>query len=118
MSDAFYNDMAQVMTDLLTEFGQTVTIKRISGETLDPLSGASGGTTTELSATGVLTDYKSHLIDGTVIQMGDRLLVMDNTQSPLQDDRVTIGGEDWNIINWKTVQPAAVVVGYFIQVRR
>lgn len=74
---AFYDDMADVATELLTEFGRTVTFERIT-DTFNPVTGKdTARTTTEFTPVGVEVPINKALIDGTRVQIGDRFLTID-----------------------------------------
>lgn len=74
---AFYDDMADVATELLTEFGRTVTFERIT-DTFNPVTGKdTARTTTEFTPVGVEVPINKALIDGTRVQVGDRFLTID-----------------------------------------
>lgn len=119
MSAAFYNRMASVATRLLTKFGATVTVSRTTGETYDEIAETmSGGSVTTYSPKGLLVEYDDSLIDGTRIQKGDKMAILDNTVKPASDDLLTVDEEQWNVVRWKTIKPSTVAVVYFVQVRK
>jgi len=115
----FYTEMAAVANDLLSEFGASITLKRTTPGTLDPVTGIeSSASTANLTTTGIVKTYATKLIDGTRIQAGDRLLILDDTQVPDMTDQVLIGAEYWNIIDIMPVDPAGTPLVYFVQVRK
>lgn len=115
----FYSDMASVANDLLTEFGADVILLRSTPGTFDRVTGAeTGATTAEITATGIQQSYKADLIDGTRIKHGDRLYVIDDTQTPAMTDKVKVGSDYWSIVNIDETNPAGTVIVYFIQVRK
>jgi hypothetical protein len=119
MSDAFYNSLASTASKLLSKFGGDVTISRTTGGSINPVTGAvTAGTTTVLEAKGLITDFKDELIDGTVIQYGDRLLVIDSSIVPVLTDRPVVSNQQWNIMKIMTKQPANVPIVYLLHVRR
>lgn len=114
---AFYDDMATVTTELLTEFGAAVTLTPRSGVS-DPVTGLGGSDGTPAASLGLIRPYPDRVVDGTRILEGDRELVLDDSVVPSAGDRVTIGGEDWSIVGIKTIKPTDTVVAYFVQVRK
>jgi hypothetical protein len=111
--------MAATALELLTEFGQSVTLSRETGGSIDPVTGvATAGTDASVITTGLIKQYSAKMIDGTRILASDRELVLSNEQVPLPSDKPVIGGEEWAIIDIKTVSPAGTDVCYFCQVRR
>lgn len=119
MSAAFYTSMAATAKKLLTKFGMDVPIKRTSGGSVNPVTGATvAGTTTTYTPKGLVQRYAEDLIDGTRILASDRLVIVDNTIEPLTTDKVTLDSQDWTIVSVEEAKPATVGVVYFIQARR
>ncbi len=119
MSAAFYNRMASTATRLLTKYGADVTAQRTTGATLDPVAGTySGGTTSTVTAKGIMADYRTEMIDGTVIQQGDRMIIINDGFTPAIDEQVTINGTTWQTINIETKQPTSVDIVHILQVRK
>ena len=115
----FYDDMAKVARDLINQFGATITIRRTTGETFDRVAGTtSGGSTATFTPKGIIKDYNKNDIDGTRIQAGDRLLVLDDTVEPLLTDKISSSGEDWNIVSVEVKNPAGTPLVYFLQIRK
>jgi len=116
----FYIGMAATAKSLLARYGTTVTLHRVTGETFDPVTGATvAGSDASVTTTGVLLKYAENAIDGVSIMAGDRKLVLSNEQEPLPSDNPVIGGENWSIVSIDPVKPDdATPVVYFVQVRR
>lgn len=115
----FYTEMAAVALELLEEFGQSITLSRETGGSIDPITGeVTAGTDASVTTTGLIKPYPDRMIDGTRILSSDRELVLSNEQVPLPSDKPTIGGEEWSIVEITTVSPAGTDVVYFCQVRR
>jgi hypothetical protein len=90
----FYDDMAATALELLAEFGQSVTLSRTTGGSIDPVTGAvTAGTDASVITTGLIKPYPDKMIDGTRILASDRELVLSNEQVPLSTDKPVIGGE-------------------------
>lgn len=115
----FYSEMAVTASELITEFGMPVILQRTSGGTFDPVTGqTTGAITTEITAQGIQKNYKASLIDGTRIKHGDKLYVLDDSQAPDVSDKVKVGVEYWSIVSLDAVEPAAIPIVYFVQVRK
>jgi len=116
---SFYSKIAATAKGLLVKHGKSVTLVRSTGGSFDPVTGATvAGTDASVTTTGIIKPYPDNVVDGTRILAGDRELVLSNEHQPLADDRVTIGGENWSIVNIRTVMPDdATAVVYFCQVR-
>lgn len=134
----FYADMADTATDLLTEFGQEVTITRPSLN-FDPVTNkpTSGGTVNNTTV-GLFTNIDRSLVDGTRIQDTERVMVIDASFAPRMGDLVDVSGAvvaesvgaapgiilsagqavAWTIVAIREINPAGTPVCYFVQVRR
>ena len=110
----FYSDMAEVAVELLTEFGQSITLTRTTGGGIDPVTGAiTPGIDDSKVTTGVITSYDKELVDGTLILSTDKRVVLSADVQPLITD--TING--MRIINIDEKNPAGTVLEYIVQVR-
>ncbi len=115
----FYSGLATTAKDLLTKYGQVITITRTAGGSIDPVTGAvTAGSSVAYLPQGVLKEYKSNLIDGTRILATDRELVIDDTIKPELTDTISIGGILWTPISVSASNPAGTPLVYRIQVRR
>ena len=111
--------MAVTASDLITEFGMPVILQRTSGGTFAPVTGQTiGATQSEITARGIQKSYKASLIDGTRIKHGDKLFVLDDSQTPVLSDKVKVGAEYWSIVSIDAVEPAGIALVYFVQVRK
>ena len=116
---SFYDDMASTALELLREFGQPVTLTRRIGNSIDPITGTvTAGTDASVVTTGLLKPYPDSLVDDSRVMQGDKELVLSNQYIPTMTDKPRINGEDWTIVNIKTINPSGTPVCYFVQVRR
>lgn len=117
MSD-FYTKMAATASRLIGKYGQAMAIKRVSGGTIDPVTGATtAGTTTSYPVQGILQRYPDALIDGTRILTSDRLAILTPVVEPVITDKLAFGNKDWTIASIQTANPAGTPLVYFVQVR-
>ena len=117
MSD-FYPRMAATASRLIGKYGQAISIKRTTGDTIDPVTGiTTAGTSSTLTTTGILQRYPDSLIDGTRILTSDRLAILAPTFEPTLEDTLSFGGKDWTIASIQTANPAGTPLVYFVQVR-
>ncbi len=85
---AFYDDMQNVATELLTEFGKSVTFERIT-KTFNKITGKdSARSTAEFTTVGVEVPINQRLVDGTRVQAGDRFIIVDSSYAPAMGDRL------------------------------
>jgi hypothetical protein len=127
----FYGEMADIATDLLTEF-QQATVKLVrtgttGGKPYNPVAGQSVKYTFKgATVRGVSSKY----IDGkdiittdmqvslSVAQFDETGAVVSPSVRPLVTDKLEINGKLFNIIADKTVPPAGVAVAYIIIFRK
>ena len=117
----FYSDMADTADELITEFGQSVTLKVSAGAAYDPETGSSVVTYTDQSGHGCVVDFDKKLIDGTKVRIGDKLVLLSplGVSEPKDGDQLVIGAETWQLVPPVTVTaPAGVAVLYEVQVRK
>lgn len=101
----FFDEMALVAVDLLTEFGQPVTLAR---------------GTARFNASGVALDYSQFDIDGTRIKAGDRrVYVAPNLGTvPVSGDRLALAdGKVLLVIESRPLAPDGTVVLHDVQCR-
>lgn len=109
-----YDDLAETVTDLLTEFGQAITLSRYSA-TFNSVTGKdSAASTASLTTVGVWQSIRAELIDGSRIQAGDKLLIIDASVTPAMGDKV----DGWQIVDITTINPAGTALAYRLQVRK
>jgi len=116
---SFYSDMAAVANNLLARFGTSVVLLRSTPGSFNHVTGSdSGATTSELTTTGIQQSFKAELVDGTRIKKGDKMYVLDDTQTPVMTDKLKVGSEYWSIVNIDEKNPAGTAIVYFVQVRK
>ncbi len=109
---------------LLANFGQDVIITTVTVGAYDTATQTTPITETPYTAKGVLLDYKridSGAMTAGNIQVDDKKLLVSPvglTVTPNANDRATINGEVWNVINVKAVKPASITVLYELQIRK
>ena len=117
---AFYTGLRATADRLLQGKGQAMTLtKRTPGAYSDTTATATVTTATH-ACTAAEFDYPRIFIDGTMIQQGDRKVVMSAeglTVSPEPDDTVTSGSTTKTVISAKPIAPAGIVVAWILQVR-
>jgi len=120
---AFYDEMAAVALDLITEFGQAVTIIDVTPGEYDPALGGTGpDLTVERTAQGILLDFTGYEFQtSTLIQQGDKKLKVAAQglgEAPGLLSKVVAQGRTWSIIPpVKEINPAGTPILYELQVR-
>lgn len=102
---------------LLQDFGSNLTLTRQPAGAYNPNTGAmTPGATVTFTIRGVFINYTDRNVDGTVVRMGDRRLLVqakDATVTPAINDRV--GG--LQVIDVRTIAPNGVPIAWSCQMR-
>jgi len=119
----FYDEMASMALEMITEFGQPVTIRATTTGEYDPDTGSAGpGTVTEQIAQGILLDFTGQEFqNNSLIKQGDkklRIAAQGLQWVPDLLNKVIIQGRTWSIVPpLKEVNPAGTPILYELQVR-
>lgn len=121
MASALYGELAQAAVDLLDELGQLVLLTRPgAGSGYNPDSGfVDEGDLEVWSASGVEFEYQQREVDGSLIQRGDRrvLIAPDLGTMPQSGDVLSLGMYRLEVVESRPLQPAGVVVLHEVQAR-
>ena len=116
-----YNEAATDAVELITEFGQAITLTKQGNESggFDPVTGdvIAAQPNVTVSGVGVLVNYKSDEVDNTNILAGDAKIICSLTGTPEINMTLPFNGKAWRVINITTLQPSGTVVMYTLQVR-
>lgn len=113
-----YVELGNISADLLKEFGQILAIKRIAEKHYDPASGNNEIVTENYSGYGCAFNYSTNEIDGTRIQTGDMVILLEKTPvMPMIGDIVKLDSVEMRVINVERICPAGIDVLYKLQVR-
>lgn len=117
---SFYGNLQSTATSLLTQFGAATTLRRRSGDSIDPITGAyTAGTNNDYTVNAVFVRITQRISEAFGdIQANDRVMVMDASQTPTESDTVVIGGEEWGIVQIIENKPADVVISYEVLLRK
>ena len=119
----FYDEMAVMALEMITEFGQPVTISKTEQGEYDPEQGGEvPGATVEQIAQGILLDFTGlDFQNNSLIRQGDKKLKIASkglAWVPGLLDRVVAQGRTWSIVPpLKEVNPAGTPILYELQVR-
>lgn len=120
---AFYDEMAVMALEMITEFGQPVTISKTEPGEYDPETGGeSPEATIEQTAQGILLDFTGQEFqNNSLIKQGDKKLKIAAQGLEWVPDllnKVIIQGRTWSIVPpLKEVNPAGTPILYELQVR-
>jgi hypothetical protein len=120
---SFYDEMAALALEMITEFGQAVTIQATAPGEYDPETGtAAPGVVTEQAAQGLLIDFTGQeFLTNTLIKQGDKKLkiaAQGLLWVPDLLNTVVAQGRTWSIVPpLKEINPAGTPILYELQVR-
>lgn len=120
---AFYDEMAAMAVEMITEFGQPVIIRATTVDEYDPGAGtAPPDTTIEQSAQGILLDFTGQEFqNNSLIKQGDKKLkiaAQGLEWGPDLLNKVIVQGRTWSIVPpLKVINPAGTPLLYELQVR-
>lgn len=121
-----YNDLGGVSTELIAEFGQAVTTKRIESEIFDPVTSEVLNTYSTITRKGILKDVDRRFIDSTsagtvgsgTVLVTDQMIVFGADGETLPNDEITVGGIKYAIVRIVPVNPGGVTLAWKVVVRR
>ncbi len=120
---AFYDEMAVMALEMITEFGQPVIIRAITVGEYDPDAGsAPPDTITEQTAKGILLDFTGQEFQtNSLIKQGDKKLKIAAEGLAWVPDllnKVIVQDRTWSIVPpLKEINPAGTPILYELQVR-
>ncbi|MPR00687.1 hypothetical protein F0169_00550 [Pseudomonas sp. MAFF 212408] len=120
---AFYDEMAVMALEMITEFGQPVTISKTEqGDYDSETGGEASGATVEQTAQGILLDFTGQEFqNNSLIRQGDKKLkiaAQGMAWIPGLLDKVVAQGRTWSIVPpLKEINPAGTPILYELQVR-
>jgi len=120
---AFYDEMAVMALEMITEFGQPVTIRAIAVGEYDPETGsAPPDSITEQTAQGILLDFTGQEFqNNSLIKQGDKKLkiaALGLEWAPDLLNKIIVQGHTWSIVPpLKEINPAGTPILYELQVR-
>lgn len=104
----------------INDKGREVILRSKTAGEFDPIAGTmTGGSQTDRTPKALFTEYEAKHIDGSMIQQGDKLvLIADVTAAPDNDDVLIDDTDEYSIIHVGAIQPGDTPILYKLQVRR
>jgi hypothetical protein len=103
---------------LMEDFGSDLTVTRPATGAYDPIIGTmASGSATTFTVRGVFINYTDANVDGTVVKMGDRRLLVrakGAPNTPAIGDRVS----GLQILDVRTIAPNGVPIAWACQARK
>lgn len=105
---------------LLADLGESLTLVSVTAGAYNTATSSVTETTANYTFTGAVTSYNSREIDGTLIQSGDRKVIVAASGLavvPKISDKVTGIGDTVRVVNVRTLRESGETVAYVLQVR-
>lgn len=126
---AFYDEMADDALSMFDEFGQTLTMTRVTAGELDPVEGRKYDKTTQTQdIKGVRVPSNQTVIDQLEVKFSSDALTVANvvmlkvaakgmTMTPEAGDTITIDGKAMPITAYTVINPAGIPLVYTIALK-
>lgn len=108
MTLPFYTEMAQLVIEMLGEFGVDMELKRT-----DPES----GTVATMMVRGVFVDPVSYRLHPVELNPVDKRIIVDSRIELKPTDRLSANGFTWILTRVDAIRPADLVIGYKAEMR-
>ena len=113
-------EVAQALSEVASDVGTGEFLVTLTQSTGGPATPWGGGTATETNTElpAIISDFPQTMIDGTLIQQGDRRVMMAATgPKPSTADKLTVNGTTYRIISVRESGPSGVALYFWIQCR-
>lgn len=113
VANATYTRLAGTAVQMIAKYGRSMALRSqaTSGPEWDPVI-----VTTDTAINGVVVDYSLFEIDGTVIQQGDKRILVGAAVMPTVAMKL-VDGVEMSIVNVKEIKPGDTVIAYEVQAR-
>lgn len=114
-----YGSIQALGTELLTEYGSSVTHHSNTPGAYDVTTGASPVTVVNKAMQGVLFDFGAGQtsVGGTLVQAGDKRLLVDSSATVFVSDEFTVNSIRYRVIGRGEINPAGTVILYDLHLR-
>jgi len=117
----FYEQRAASALRLIKKYGMTMTVRRVTkGEYNSEAGERAADVVLSLDGKGIIEEYETKEIDGTLIQAGDRKIILAASGlaiRPKKGDLLVIDGAISQIVKNKPTSPGGVDIIHNLQIR-
>lgn len=113
-------EVAQALSEVAGDVGTGEFLVTLTQSTGGPATPWAGGAPSEANTPlpAIVSDFPQTMIDGTLIQQGDRRVMMAATgPKPTTADKLTVNGTTYRIISVRESGPSGVPLYYWVQAR-
>lgn len=114
-----WNELVLVAEEIVTEFGQAITVKSVTQGAYDTQTGQITSIVTEITTIGVLFDYGEKDINGTTVLKGDKKVLIKpvGLTNVTVNDSIVINGEEYHITMVTQTNPAGTNLLWEVSIR-
>ena len=113
---SFYDRLLSTATRLIGQYGKDATLTK-PGTPTGPEWNPTPGTPTDYTVKLVETGYSLTNRDATLIERGDKMLLIEAAVEPALEDSITVDGSVLRLIDVQPLNPGGVVLLYEAQAR-
>jgi len=122
MAQFDYSGLETLADDLITEFGQTITLRVYTHTPVVATPWKTTDTTTDYTVSAVMEDFSSYEKSLETIREGDKRFLMaakDLTVTEIKpDDLIVMGGVTWRVVEATLTSPGGTDLIWTIQARK
>lgn len=112
-----HTPIAAVASGILAQFGRSVTIRKATAGSSNPVTGTvTPGTPVEVTANAYFDQVNNFKVDPTLVQAGDRVVYID--AEPSVGNEIIRDGEVWEVISVTPYELGAGVAAWEALVRK
>jgi len=113
-----YSPMASMALSQINRYGASITKVSVSRGPFDPNTGGVETTETNSTVKGVIEEYRTGEIDGKTVMRGDLKILIAGDFAVDPQDKFTVLGKSYGVVDVRHVAPGGVVLLTIVQVRR
>jgi len=119
MAAAIYSNAQATAKRLIAAYGQPVVLTHVASTVYDPATGSATQTTIDETVMVVEKSNSEKDADNSAILNSAKVLIMspDVVSPPAVDDRITMEGKSYKVVNVNPVSPGGLVINYELELK-
>lgn len=113
--------VAAIVAEVMGDLGPEVTLSTVTQGAYDPATGVATTSTTSLTVTAVVEDFRGIELLNGLVEVGDKKVSIAGAPlaaAPTPGDTVLIDATSYTVISVQTVKPGVEAILYVLQCRR
>ena len=115
-----YSGLLATATELIDEFGRSVSLTKKGSSATDPAKPWEGGTATDTTSSTLKAVYMedtSYFKDDSRVRVTDRACIVDGVIEPSEGDKITDSSDVFEIVAAKAIEPGDTAIAYMLALR-